>query len=95
MGSGDPQFEWRDGGGRSTPPPVNARTYVDIARARIGPFGRVIMSASGGERWRVEVANLKVPPVIARADSVRALPTDRRAEMIGAFRAEGLPVDPD
>jgi hypothetical protein len=94
MGAGDPQFEWRGPGGDTTEAPPNARTYVDIARARIGPFGRIVMSTSAPDRWKVEVATLKVPPVIANVSAVRTLPTDRRAEIIGAFRAEGLPVEP-
>jgi len=94
MGAGDPQFEWRGPDGGTTDAPANARIYVDIARARIGPFGRIVMAAISPDRWKVEVASLKVPPVIANVSAVRTLPTDRRAEIIGAFRAEGLPVDP-
>jgi hypothetical protein len=94
MGAGDPQFEWRGPGGGTAEAPANARTYVDIARARMGPFGRIVMAASASDRWKVEVATLKVPPVIANVGAVRSLPTDRRSEIIGAFRAEGLPVEP-
>jgi hypothetical protein len=35
-----------------------------------------------------------VPRVIAHAAGVRNVPTDRRTEIIGAFLAEGLPVEP-
>jgi len=94
MAAGDPQFEWRGPDGGMTDAPANARVYVDIARARIGPFGRIVMAAITPDRWKVEVASLKVPPVNANVSAVRTLPTDRRAEIIGAFRAEGLPVDP-
>ena len=94
MGAGDPQFEWRGLGGETTEAPANARTYVDITRARIGPFGRIVMAAIAPDRWKVEIASLKVPPVIANVTAVRTLPTDRREEIIGAFRAEGLPVEP-
>jgi hypothetical protein len=58
----------------------------------MGPFGRVVMNATGG-RWRVEIASLLVPRVLANSETVRAVPTDRRQEIVGAFRAEGLPVD--
>jgi hypothetical protein len=94
MGAGDPQFEWRGPGRETTEAPANARTYIDIARARIGPFGRIVMAAIAPDRWKVEIASLKVPPVIAHVTAVRTLPTDRREEIIGAFRAEGLPVEP-
>jgi hypothetical protein len=94
MAVGDPQFEWRGPAGDMTEAPPNARTYVDIARARIGPFGRIVMAAIAPDRWKVEVATLRVPPVLANVSAVRTVPTDRRAEIIGAFRAEGLPVEP-
>ena len=94
MGAGDPQFEWRGAAGGLAEAPANARTYVAIARARIGPFGRIVMAASAPDRWKVEIATLRVPPVLANLSAVRTLPTDRRAEIIGAFRAEGLPVEP-
>ena len=94
MNAGDPQFEWRGVDGSPTEPPKNARTYVDIARARMGPFGRIVLTATGAERWKVTTADLQVPRVIAHEASVRSLPTDRRAEIIGAFLAEGLPVEP-
>ena len=95
MNAGDPQFEWRGIDGSAVEAPENARTYVDIARARMGPFGRIVLTATGGPRWRVATADLQVPRVIANAEDVRALPTDRRREIIGAFLAEGLPVEPD
>jgi len=93
LNAGDPQFEWRGVDGSPVEPPKNARTYVDIARARMGPFGRVVLVATGTGRWKVATADLQVPRVIAHAEAVRALPTDRRAEIIGAFLAEGLPVE--
>ena len=67
---------------------------VDIARARMGPFGRIVLAASEPARWKVTTADLQVPRVIAHAAGVRNVPTDRRAEIIGAFLAEGLPVEP-
>jgi hypothetical protein len=94
LNEADPQFEWRGADGNPVEPPTNARTYVDIARARVGPFGRIVLAATGAARWKVAVAELQVPRVIANAAGVRALPTDRRPEIIGAFLAEGLPVDP-
>jgi hypothetical protein len=94
LNAGDPQFEWRGVDGNPVEPPRDARTYVDIARARMGPFGRIVLAAMGGGRWRVATADLQVPKAIAHAESVRSLPTDRRAEIIGAFLAEGLPVEP-
>ena len=94
MNAGDPQFEWRGIDGSPTEPPKNARTYVDIARARMGPFGRIILAATGTARWKVTTAELQVPRVIANAAGVRNVPTDRRTEIIGAFLAEGLPVEP-
>ena len=94
MNAGDPQFEWRGVDGNPVAPPTNARTYVDIARARMGPFGRVVLAATGAARWKVATAELQVPRVIAHNATVRALPTDRRAEIIGAFLAEGMPVEP-
>ena len=93
MSSGDPQFEWRDLDGTEIEAPENARTYVDIARARMGPLGRVVMRATGDGRWRVEMAELSVPTAFANSQSVRPLPTDRRQEIARAFRAEVLPVD--
>jgi hypothetical protein len=93
LNAGDPQFEWRGVDGNAVEPPRNARTYVDIARARMGPFGRVVLVATGRARWKVATADLQVPRVIANAESVRALPTDRRLEIIRAFLAEGLPVE--
>ncbi|HYU41554.1 MAG TPA: hypothetical protein VEQ84_05345 [Vicinamibacteria bacterium] len=66
---------------------------MDIARARMGPFGRVVLVATDGARWKVAAADLQVPRVIANAESVRALPTDRRLEIIRAFLAEGLAVE--
>jgi hypothetical protein len=39
-------------------------------------------------------ADLQVPRVIANANGVRDVPTDRRTEIIRAFLAEGLPVEP-
>ena len=94
MNAGDPQFEWRGVDGNPVEPPLNARTYVDIARARMGPFGRIVLAATGAARWRVATADLQVPRVLAHDARVRSLPTDRRAEIIGAFLAEGLPVEP-
>jgi hypothetical protein len=94
LNAGDPQFEWRGVDGNPVEPPANARTYVDIARARVGPFGRIVLTATGSSRWRVTTADLLVPRVIANSAGVRALPTDRRAEITGAFLAEGLPVEP-
>jgi hypothetical protein len=94
LNAGDPQFEWRGVDGTPVEPPANARTYVDIARARVGPFGRIVLTATGNARWTVTTADLLVPRVIANVAGVRALPTDRRPEIIGAFLAEGLPVEP-
>ena len=94
MNAGDPQFEWLGVDGSPVEPPENARTYVDIARARVGPFGRIVLAATGSARWRVATADLLVPRVIANAAGVRNVPTDRRPEIIGAFLAEGLPVEP-
>jgi hypothetical protein len=94
LNAGDPQFEWRGVDGNLVAPPPNARTYVDIARARMGPFGRIVLAATGAARWKVAAAELQVPRVIANDVIVRALPTDRRTEIIGAFLAEGLPVEP-
>ncbi len=45
--------------------------------------------------WRGVDGNPVEPPrVIANAKGVRDVPTDRRTEIIGAFLAEGLPVEP-
>ena len=94
MNPGDPQFEWRGVDGNPVEPPRDACTYVDIARARMGPFCRIVLAATGTARWKVTRAELQVPRVIANAKGVRDVPTDRRSEIIGAFLAEGLPVEP-
>jgi hypothetical protein len=60
----------------------------------MGPFGRIVLAATGNARWKVATADLQVPRVVANSAGVRALPTDRRPEIIGAFLAEGLPVEP-
>jgi hypothetical protein len=94
LNAGDPQFEWRGVDGNPVEPPRDARIYVDIARARMGPFGRIVLAATGTATWKVTTADLQVPRVIANAAGVRNVPTDRRTEIIGAFLAEGLPVEP-
>jgi hypothetical protein len=65
--------------------------YVDIARARMGPFGRIVLAATGTARWKVTAADLQVPRVIANAAGVRNVPTDRRTEIIGAFLPKACP----
>jgi hypothetical protein len=95
MAAGDPQFEWHARDGKPVQAPTDARTYIDISRARLGPAGLVTMVAVPPRGWRVELAEVSIPTVIASARGVRTVPSDRRAELIRAFRAEGLPVEPE
>ena len=90
------RIDWEYLSGNDAPPPENKQKWIDVIEPIMKPVGwavLVFVSRPKGE-WHVSVA-MKEPDAqpFGPLGKVETKPIDKRAEVVAALKAKGLPVE--
>jgi hypothetical protein len=87
---------WEYSSGHDAPPPQNEKEWVNVIEPIMRPAGEVVLLfvSRPKSEWRVLVAE-KQPEAqpLGPFRKVETKPIDKRAEVVAALKAKGLPVE--
>ena len=90
------RIDWEYRSGNDAQPPANEKDWVDVIEPIMRPAGKVVLVFVSRPRseWRVLVA-MKPPKTqpLGPFGKVETEPIDKRAEVVAALKAKGLPVE--
>ncbi len=90
------RIDWKYHSGNDAPPPQNKQKWIDVIEPIMRPVGWAVLVFVSRPRceWRVSVA-MKQPEAqrLGRFGKVETEPIDKRAEVVAALKAKGLPVE--
>jgi hypothetical protein len=86
---------WKYSSGVDAPPPENEKDWVDVIEPIIRPAGKVMLLWRQGGRWHVPKENAYQTPPAQPVGSgkVEDKHINKRAEVVAALKAKGLPVE--